>query len=137
MTGAALLGVILGLTAASVGLLALTEWLHGIRQAKTAGRAAHDFLAEIGRHNHLPASEDRADPKFVDARELLPIGEGPERRPRGIPVRELLARAEDEGYALRLNWRQEDEQRAKQGTGGSDPGDFPTAVLPVLTDGEP
>jgi hypothetical protein len=136
MTGAVLLGVLLGLTAASVGLLALTEWLHDIRQAKTAGRAAHDFLAEMGKHN-LPASDERTDPTFVEARELLPIGDQPASRPRGIPVHELLARAEDEGYALRLNWRQEDEDRAKQGTGGSDPGDFPTAVLPVLGDEDP
>jgi hypothetical protein len=51
-------------------------------------------------------------------------------------VRELVARAEDEGSALWLNWRHDDEQRAKQGTSGVDLSEFPTAVLPVLADGE-
>jgi hypothetical protein len=135
MTGPVLLGVLLGLTAASVGLLALIEWLHGIRQTKAAVRAAQDVLAGMGRHN-LPPSRQRAHPPVARAQELSSLGEQPTGRPRGIPVGELVARAEDEGSALRLNWRYDDEQRAKQGTSGVDPSEFPTAVLPVLADGE-
>jgi hypothetical protein len=131
MSGAVLLVVLLGLAVASVGLLAFIEWLHGVRQAKAAGRAAQAVIAEMGRHT-LPASEERTDPKYREARALLPIGDEPVKRPRPIPVDLILERVEREGYAVRLNWRRDDERRAKHGEGGSDPGDFPTAVLPRI-----
>jgi hypothetical protein len=132
MTGAVWLTALLVVCALFVVFWLLAEWRTDIRQAKTAGRAGQDFLAEMGRHN-LPESEERTEPKYTEARELLPVPEEAAKRPRRIPVQELLARAQEQGRALRLNWRYDDEQRTADGNGGSDPGDFPTAVLPRIT----
>ncbi len=85
----------------------------------------------MGRHS-VPASEERTDPKFAEALELLPVGEEPPKRARRISVDDLLTRAQKEGHAVRLNWQPEDEQRAKNGEGATNPGDFPTAVLPKI-----
>jgi hypothetical protein len=132
MTGALWLVALLGVGALFVGCWMLTEWRADIRQAKTAGRAAQGFLVEMGRHS-LPEAEERTEPKYAEARALLPIGDEPAKRPRRIPVGELLARARDDGYALRLNWRHNDE-RAKHSDIGTDPSDFPTAVLPQIAE---
>jgi hypothetical protein len=130
MTGAVLLVVLLALAATSVGLLAVTEWRHNIRQA--AGRTAQAVIAEMGKHSASNA-EECTEPTFAEARELLPVGDEPAKRPRPVPVGQILERVEGAGYAIRLNWRRDDEQRARHGTGGTDPGDFPTAVLPVVS----
>jgi hypothetical protein len=133
MTGLLWLVLFLG-----VALVCALCWLvadrrRDIRPAKAAGRTAQAAIADMGRHN-VPESEEPTDPKFAEALAMLPVGEELPKRSRRVPVQELLARLQDEGAALRLNWRREDEQRARHGDGGSDPGDFPTAVLPRISE---
>ncbi|SMD14567.1 hypothetical protein [Kibdelosporangium aridum] len=123
MTGPVWLVLLLAAGLVSVVWWLIVDWRRDVRQAKAAARTAHDFFAPVGRHRDLE-SDDRTEPLF---------GEAPSKQPRQIPVQELLTRTEGEGSALRLNWRREDEQRAR---GADEPwtaGDFPTAVLPIVT----
>ncbi|MBP2323793.1 hypothetical protein JOF56_004178 [Kibdelosporangium banguiense] len=136
MSGALLLVVFLAVALVWVSWWLVADWRRDVRGAKAVGRTAQAAIAEMGRHN-LPESEERTEPTFAEALTLLPIGEEPPRRSRHVPVQDLLARLQDEGSALRLNWRHEDEQRARRGDCGIDPGDFPTAVLPVVPSDEP
>jgi hypothetical protein len=136
MTGPMWLVLVLAAGLVSVTVWLITDWRRDIKQAKTAGRTAQAAIADVGRHN-VPEPEERTDPKFAEALAMLPIGEEPPKRSRHVPVQELLARLQDEGAALRLNWQREDEQRAKDGDGPWNAGDFPTAVLPVVQNDEP
>jgi type II secretory pathway pseudopilin PulG len=120
MSGALWFVGVLAVAALSVLVSVVAEWRASVRRAKRAGRAARAFLAEMGRHN-LPETGSSA-------------GNAVAGRPSHVSVNQLLQRVEREGYAVRLNWRRDDEQRARQGEGGSDPGDFPTAVLPRIED---
>jgi hypothetical protein len=132
MTSALWLTGLLVVCALFVVFWLLAEWRIDVRQAHGAGLATQDLLAEMGRHS-LPNAEEPTEPKYANARELLPVPDEPAKRPRRVPVQEILARTQADGYALRLNWRYDDEQRAKH-SDGIDPGDFPTAVLPRITE---
>jgi hypothetical protein len=136
MTGPVWLVVFLGTGLVWVVLWMFIDWRQDVRQAKTAVRTAQAAIADMGRHS-ADESEERTEPTFVEARAVLPVGDEPPKRPRCIPVHELLARVHDEGHALRLNWRREDEQRARGGDGTWTAGDFPTAVLPVIHNEKP
>jgi hypothetical protein len=136
MTGAVWLVIFLAGGLVWVSWWLVADWRRDVQQAKAAGQAARAAIADMGRHR-VPESEEPTEPKFAEALALLPIGEEPPRRSRRVPVQELLARLQGEGAALRLNWQREDERRAKRGDGGTDPGDFPTAVLPRIEGTDP
>jgi hypothetical protein len=114
----------------------VADWRRDIRQARTAGRIAQAVIADMGKHN-VPAADERTDPKFAQARGMLPIGDGPPRRRGSLPVRDLLARVAREGSPPRLNRRNADEQRAPGGDRMWSADDFPTAVLPAIRAEEP